>query len=72
MRAIDVATELTGMRPRFILPIMFLGQKLGLEGNEIGIETIGRTIGSITNAQEQQMIAGVERPRANYVGPLPR
>lgn len=71
MRAISVATELTGMRPSFILPIMFLGQKLGLEGNEIGIGTIGRAIGWIAHAQEQQMIAGVERPRATYVGPLP-
>jgi len=71
-RAIDVATELTGMRPSFILPIMFLGQKLGLEGNEIGIGTIGRAIGWIAHAQEQQLIAGVERPRATYVGPLPR
>lgn len=72
MRAIEVATELTGMRPSFILPIMFLGQKLGLEGNEIGIGTIGRAIGWIAHAQEQQMIEGVERPRATYVGPLPR
>ena len=71
LRAIAVATELTGMRPSFILPIMFLGQKLGLEGNEIGIGTIGRAIGWIAHAQEQQMIAGVERPRATYVGPLP-
>lgn len=70
-RAIAVATELTGMRPSFILPIMFLGQKLGLEGNEIGIGTIGRAIGWIAHAQEQQMIATVERPRATYVGPLP-
>ncbi|MDK2748712.1 MAG: hypothetical protein KYX67_15450 [Brevundimonas sp.] len=50
---------------------MFLGQKLGLEGNEIGIGTIGRAIGWIAHAQEQQMIAGVERPRATYTGPLP-
>ncbi|MBJ7318777.1 MAG: citrate synthase [Brevundimonas sp.] len=70
-RAISVAVELTGMRPSFILPIMFLGQKLGLEGNEIGIGTIGRAIGWIAHAQEQQMIAGVERPRATYTGPLP-
>lgn len=70
-RAIEVAVELTGMRPSFILPIMFLGQKLGLQGNEIGIGTIGRAIGWIAHAQEQQMIAGVERPRATYTGPLP-
>ena len=70
-RAIAVAVELTGMRPSFILPIMFLGQKLGLEGNEISIGTIGRAIGWIAHAQEQQMIAGVERPRATYTGPLP-
>lgn len=70
-RAIAVAVELTGMRPSFILPIMFLGQKLGLEGHEIGIGTIGRAIGWIAHAQEQQMIPGVERPRATYTGPLP-
>ena len=70
-RAINVAVELTGMRPSFILPIMFLGQKLGLEGNEIGIGTIGRAIGWIAHAQEQQIVAGVERPRATYTGPLP-
>ena len=71
MRAIEVATELTGMRPSFILPIMFLGQKLGLDGNEIGVGTIGRAIGWIAHAQEQQMTPGVERPRATYIGRLP-
>ncbi|WP_292227356.1 citrate/2-methylcitrate synthase [Brevundimonas sp.] len=70
-RAIDVAVELTGMRPSFILPILFLGQKLGLDGHEIGIGTIGRAIGWIAHAQEQQMLPGVERPRATYTGPLP-
>lgn len=70
-RAIDVAVELTGMRPSFILPILFLGQKLGLDGHEIGIGTIGRAIGWIAHAQEQQRLPGVERPRATYTGPLP-
>lgn len=70
-RAVAVATELTGRKPVFLLPIMFLGQKLGLQGNEIGIGTIGRAIGWIAHAQEQQMREGVERPRATYTGPLP-
>lgn len=70
-RAIAVGEELSGRRPIFLLPLMFLGQKLGLEGNEIGIGTIGRSIGWIAHAQEQQMKNGVERPRASYTGPLP-
>lgn len=70
-RAIAVAADLTGRKPEFLLPLMFLGQKLGLAGNEIGVGTIGRAIGWIAHAQEQQTTEGVNRQRAAYVGPLP-
>lgn len=64
--------DLTGGEPGIIVPLIFLGHRLGLNGNEIALGTIGRAIGWIAHAQEAMLESPDARgARASYVGPLP-
>ncbi len=69
-RALTLASELTTRTPGFVIPLLFLGHKLGVPGNELAVATIGRTIGWIAHAQEE-MQRSPSRPKAAYVGALP-
>lgn len=69
-RALSVSAELTGRDPGFVIPLIFLGHKLGMKGNELAVGTVGRAIGWIAHAQEE-MQQSPARPKANYVGALP-
>ena len=71
MRALDLTTELMGRAPGFIIPLIFLGYMLGMRGNELAIGIIGRALGWIAHAQEEMQQSSL-RPKANYVGQLPR
>ena len=66
------ATEVTGQHPGFIVPVLFVGRKLGLAGNELAIATIGRAIGWIAHAPEQYQQESAVRTRAVYTDPLPK
>lgn len=69
-RALDLARKLTGRTPGFLIPLLFLGHKLGIPGNELAVATIGRAIGWIAHAHEE-MQRSPPRPKAAYVGALP-
>lgn len=71
VRALDLATELTGRKPGFVIPLIFLGHMLGMKGNELAIGTVGRALGWIAHAQEE-MQQSPSRPKTTYVGNLPR
>jgi citrate synthase len=60
----------TGME--FIIPALFVGVRLGLRNDELGISAIGRMIGWIAHAMEQFHENSLIRPRASYTGPLPQ
>ncbi|MBO9708264.1 MAG: citrate synthase [Caulobacter sp.] len=70
-RALTLASELTRRTPGFVIPLIFLGHRLGVPGNELAVATIGRAIGWIAHAQEE-MQRSPARPKAAYVGALPR
>lgn len=64
--------ELTGRRPGLNILAALIGRKLGLQGaQQISLFVLGRSVGWIANAMEQYFAAGLVRPRARYVGPLP-
>lgn len=69
-RALSVAAELTGRSPGFVIPLIFLGHKLGMKGNELAVGTVGRAVGWIAHAQEE-MQQSPQRRKATYVGALP-
>lgn len=69
--ALSTATELTGDTPDFILPAIFVGRKLGLQGQELAIAGLGRMAGWIAHAMEQYHEHELVRPRARYTGNLP-
>lgn len=71
VRALDLATELTGRKPGFVVPLIFLGHMLGIKGNELAIGTVGRALGWIAHAQEE-MQQSPSRPKTTYVGNLPQ
>ena len=70
-RAVDTASEISGLRPDFILPATFAGRKLGLKGQELVLASLGRAAGWIAHAMEQYHSHELIRPRAAYTGPLP-
>lgn len=70
-RALFVAADLTGRDPGFVIPLIFLGHKLGMKGNELAVGTIGRAIGWIAHAQEEMQQSPMHQ-KATYVGALPR
>ena len=70
-RAIDTASEISGLQPDFILPATFVGRKLGLKGQELVVASLGRVAGWIAHAMEQYHNHELIRPRAAYTGPLP-
>ncbi|MDB5976694.1 MAG: binding domain protein excisionase family [Nevskia sp.] len=70
-RAVDTASEISGLRPDFILPATFVGRMLGLKGQELALASLGRVAGWIAHAMEQYHSHELIRPRAAYTGPLP-
>jgi citrate synthase len=70
MRALELATELTGRSPGFVIPLLFLGHMLGMKGNELAIGMVGRALGWIAHAQEEMQQSPL-RPKTAYVGDLP-
>ncbi len=72
MKATEVVRELTQGEPGIVVLLTFLGFRLGLEGNELALGTIGRTIGWIAHAQEAMLQPATARGlRTVYAGPLP-
>jgi citrate synthase len=70
-QAIVVATDLTGQSPQFILPLVFLGLKLGYHHEPATFSAPGRMVGWLAQALEQRLDGKMVRPRAAYVGALP-
>ena len=71
-RAIAAAADLTACAPHFILPVAFLGQQLGYRQEPLAFSAPGRMAGWLAQAQEQYQEGILIRPRAAYVGLLPR
>lgn len=67
----ETVEELTGAGPDFIVPTVFLGKLLGLQGEELAVSTVGRMVGWIAHAMEQYQDNELFRPRAAYAGRLP-
>jgi citrate synthase len=67
--AIEAAAEATGLQPDFALPNAVLARRLGID---FGPVYLGRVVGWIAHAAEQYQTQDLKRPRAMYVGPLPR
>ncbi len=73
LRAVtETVEDLTGAAADFIVPTVFLGKLLGLKGEELAVSTVGRMVGWIAHAMEQYQDNELFRPRAAYVGRLPR
>ena len=66
-----VAFDATGCTMSFIVPALFVGRRLGLDGNELALSALGRTAGWIAHAMEQFHDNALVRPRASYTGTLP-
>jgi len=72
MKATEVVYDLTQGEPGIVVLLTFLGQRLGLAGNELALGTIGRAIGWIAHAQEAMLQPAAARTlKTAYVGPLP-
>lgn len=69
-KAAQVAHELVGKPPEFVLLASFVGRKCNLIGQELALAGIARAIGWIAHASEQCQLP-VARQRANYTGKLP-
>jgi citrate synthase len=69
--AMATATELTGQPVELIVPVAFLGAKLGFPDDPLALPTIGRAVGWLAHALEQSRRQPLVRPRAIYVGQLP-
>jgi citrate synthase len=67
----DIALEASGLTIGFILPILFIGHRLGLHGSEVGLSVLGRMVGWLAHAMEQFHGHQLIRPHATYTGPLP-
>ena len=65
------AYEAMGSRMDFIVPAIFVGRCLGLDGDELALSALGRMVGWIAHAMEQFHEHPLIRPRASYVGVLP-
>ena len=69
--AIEVAVEVTGLKPDFGLANLFVGRKLGLTKQEGLTLRLGRMAGWMAHAMEQYLDHDFVRPGAAYVGVLP-
>jgi citrate synthase len=69
--AMATAMDLTGQSAELIVPIAFLGAKLGFADDPLALPTIGRSVGWLAHALEQYKRQPLVRPRAVYVGHLP-
>ncbi|HEX9391809.1 MAG TPA: citrate synthase [Usitatibacteraceae bacterium] len=56
----------------FIVPAVFIGNRLGMHGEELGISSVGRVVGWIAHAMEQFHENELIRTHSTYVGPLPK
>jgi len=65
------ASEAMGAVMEYIIPALFVGHRLGFEGEELAIAALGRMVGWIAHAMEQFHQHELIRPHASYVGPLP-
>lgn len=69
---VDAARELVGEHPTLDVGLVALAAALGLPaGAPLALFALGRTIGWIGHAIEQQRDGGFIRPRAHYTGPPP-
>ncbi|WP_428003660.1 citrate/2-methylcitrate synthase [Acidovorax sp.] len=66
------AFDSVGVPIDFILVSIFIGHRLGLADDSLAITGIGRTAGWLAHAMEQMQTRVMVRPRATYVGKLPR
>lgn len=69
--AISIAREVIGEEPDFVIPLSFLGRKLGQTGNEVILLRTARLGGWIAHAIEQYLSQDLIRPRTTYRGLLP-
>ena len=66
------AFESVGAVLENIMPTIFIGHRLGFEGEELALAGLGRMVGWIAHSTEQFHQHELIRPRAKYVGPLPK
>lgn len=66
------AFDAAGRSMEFIFATLFVGHSLGLRGQELAVSSLARAVGWIAHAMEQYFDHELIRPRANYVGVLPR
>jgi citrate synthase len=57
--------------PDFVIPLTFVGYRLGLIGREGILMRVARTAGWIAHAMEQYHSQELVRPRTVYLGDLP-
>jgi citrate synthase len=69
--AARAAMEMSSASMEFIVPALFIGHRLGLRGDELGLSALGRIVGWVAHAMEQFHGHELVRPRATYVGLLP-
>lgn len=69
--AIDLVREITGAEPEFLLLIVFVSRKLGLD-DPLGVAAIGRMSGLIAHSIEQYFTHDLYQPHPAYTGELPR
>ena len=70
--AMAAARAIAGVGPDFILVNAFLSLRLGRQPGDVTFTVCARIVGWLAQAMEQSASPGMVRPRANYVGPLPR
>jgi citrate synthase len=69
--AIDVARDAMDGYPDLVLPLSFIGRRIGLVGQQGLLFRLARMAGWFAHAMEQNSTQDFIRPRAVYVGPLP-
>jgi citrate synthase len=69
--AMAAASDLTGQSVELIVPVAFLGARLGFADDPLALPSIGRAVGWLAHALEQFKRQPLVRPRSVYVGPLP-
>lgn len=70
-KAAATAEDIARKSMNFILPSVFIGQFLGMHGEELGISSVGRIVGWLAHAMEQYHSSVLIRPRSQYRGILP-
>ena len=69
--ALAAAADLSGSAPQFILPMTYLGLRLGFLDEPLAFSIPGRVVGWLAHAKEQFEVGHLIRPRATYIGKLP-